>query len=1837
MSGTGGVPSDIPIRVTTGDSAAQVAALGDQFKRLRADLDGFANAFKNLSGGTKELRTLLGQLRSVGTALSTVSAQVSNLNALSRGGSNTVSAANELSLQRALADPQRVGNALATRNPSAIRTAQAANRRLEAEYTLRQQQLTTEIERLTTALQTAPTTGKGSRTPGVGASSLRRELAGIQTEFGGLTQLLDVVRQGRDQLERALAGQNRSARFNRSVQSRIDNFYANQLFQQTPEFQTQQAIRAAERAQRDLVRAQRQNQDAEERAAAAEQAARERAAKRREQIVTKGAFDEARNLQRARDREQEIEDQRVARRERILTKAAFDEVAKLRRAQEREANALPDAIARRLTGAQAESAILTNPAQRGVLLNALGLRTGANAEALARLAQTPDFLANRTQIGLFNRRISQNVQLGLFNDPTYQANEDEIAQRRADERLRQRRARFADADRRAEERNLINAQNQDRLFGDGGGALFNVQARLLLNYTILNQFQNALVTTTQAVVQFDDALKLLQAISASTNGEMDKLSKTILDVSTRTRFSATELTQAATTMAQAGLGISEIGKGLEAVAVLATSTGTQLATAVDIMTTAISVFRLRADEMPRVADQMTAALNLSKLTIDQLSVGFQYVSNTAAEAGLSFAETTAAMATLANQGIRSGSTLGTGFRQLLVDLQQPNEQLRQRMRELGLTMADIDVRANGLTGVFENLRRAGFTSADAFATIELRAAAAFTAFSRGQDEMLILQRGIVEATGAVDANATAMESLIARFIRLGNVLVSIVSTAAAPFIDLLKGLVTGFTDLIEPLTRFETGLKVIGSALVALTVGGVVRFLAGLAASFVAAQAAISAATVGAVSFGAALRAIPFVAWIAAGTTAIAMLTGFGSETNRATAATQRSQEALNEAKSAYDSSRQALQGLEEFMATTIARSRALRENQELLNATISEAQSRFGALSSAVRTNISTYGQLIDVLKVVRSELAATLALQAATAAGAAGEEVRRLSGVVGTVPTSREFTELARRFGGDPSARGFSDFLARNAGNYQSAEALNADALLSILPPAVRDDPRIIAAFRQLGSGVSPTNREQTAEASNAYAALVTALSQPGGLGGNLTDERRRAIIQYFEGRARSAGDLSRALGTQTIANQNLRVAEFANSPQGRGINNQITDVNQQLTDRLRGVSQIPDIQGRERELAQLRTWLESQIDGLRESARTFDRDSNGGQFDTAQRVLETSSEFGNLIARARQAGIEVQRERVRAEAVLTDAAQRAAQRESQEAIARGRNLRDPAAAQRAADEAEAAVRRGGAAELATIRARRTADAERDGPLPPDVAQRVAQEDERGIASQITRQVQEVRRAATEAAVQGITSDLEKVTDDLRTLTQRGRTLTPQQAGDRERLRSQGVELIRQRGALRGDSQQQIENDIAIFQGRQGRAQFAQERGAGGGRYSSARDPNLADVSNYAARLRNIERATVNDRTEAEAEVRAIRAQQDAYRLLPDRATEAGSQRLDRQLNEAQVRLQERLAAQARARRPELDEMLAAATNERTRIDQRLTALGGDRAPINEETRSLRTEQENLTNIIDRINETIRAGENTIQVAEALVTARASSVTGSVGDALTQAGEAFNRRFGGDKSLFRQFTDDVTEAFGGAQNALSEFLFSFSSGAKTASQAARDMALGILKSIGQIASNRAATALLNLGLQAITGLFPGGGTDASAGATSSGLSNAGINLGRYEGGMILSRYLGGGMVRAPHIGRDTVPALLAGGEAVLNRRAVSLVGEEMVSAMNQGRVRAESAVQQVALSKREPDQVSVYVLAPNERPSLGPKDVLAVIGQDVLTGGQTKALIKQVAVGAI
>lgn len=357
------------------------------------------------------------------------------------------------------------------------------------------------------------------------------------------------------------------------------------------------------------------------------------------------------------------------------------------------------------------------------------------------------------------------------------------------------------------EKELANTGNSDKLsplkkafdglLGDGGAGLIARVGIYSLAAGAIYNVIGALKDGAKFAVEFEDKLAQLQAISGSTKTQMTDLSGVILNVGKDSKFSILDITEATLQLAQAGFTVGQTKEALASVSDFAAASGTSVADSVNLITQALGSFQLQASETGRITDIFTAALNRSKLTSTQIAQALQYVGTTAYEQNISLETLVATIGAVAQSGVRAGSTLGTGFRQFLVDLANPTEKLQAELGKLGLSLSDVDVKSRGLSTVLTTLKDAGFGAAQAYAGLEVRAAAFFLAAKNNlavtqQLELAESQRGV-----AAEAAGRAMDSLAAQTQRLYNILGKLAADNAP--IDFFKTLVTISADLLEKL------------------------------------------------------------------------------------------------------------------------------------------------------------------------------------------------------------------------------------------------------------------------------------------------------------------------------------------------------------------------------------------------------------------------------------------------------------------------------------------------------------------------------------------------------------------------------------------------------------------------------------------------------------------------------------------------------------------------------------------------------------------------------------------------------------------------------------------------------------------------------------------------------------------------------------------------------------------------------------------------------------------------------------------------------------------------------
>ncbi len=219
---------------------------------------------------------------------------------------------------------------------------------------------------------------------------------------------------------------------------------------------------------------------------------------------------------------------------------------------------------------------------------------------------------------------------------------------------------------------------------------------------------NALKAGVMEIINFDQALRNLEAITGALPADIALMADKMRQVAITTKFSTTEIAEGMVLIGQAGFDAAEGVNTIQAVADLASGTLSSLKDTADLVTSAIRAFGLDSIDAGRIVDVFANSINKSKLTIDKLRTSFNYIGASAHQVGLSLEDTAATMMLLANNGLRA-STIGTGFRQVLARMIAPNRKLRTAFEEHGIAVEKISPAYEDATGEAQGFQKAMHT------------------------------------------------------------------------------------------------------------------------------------------------------------------------------------------------------------------------------------------------------------------------------------------------------------------------------------------------------------------------------------------------------------------------------------------------------------------------------------------------------------------------------------------------------------------------------------------------------------------------------------------------------------------------------------------------------------------------------------------------------------------------------------------------------------------------------------------------------------------------------------------------------------------------------------------------------------------------------------------------------------------------------------------------------------------------------------------------------------------------------------------------------------------------
>ncbi|MDY7962109.1 phage tail tape measure protein [Bacillus thuringiensis] len=185
-------------------------------------------------------------------------------------------------------------------------------------------------------------------------------------------------------------------------------------------------------------------------------------------------------------------------------------------------------------------------------------------------------------------------------------------------------------------------------------------------------------------MNFEQQMANIKAVSGATGQEMSKLSELAVKYGEDTKYSSVEAGKGIEELIKAGVSLKDIiNGGLEGALNLAAAGELELGEAAEIASTALNAFKKDGLSVTDAANLLAGAANASATDVHELKYGLSASAAVAAGAGMTFKDTSTALAVFAQNGLK-GSDAGTSLKTMLMRLNPSTKEAYNKMADLGL-------------------------------------------------------------------------------------------------------------------------------------------------------------------------------------------------------------------------------------------------------------------------------------------------------------------------------------------------------------------------------------------------------------------------------------------------------------------------------------------------------------------------------------------------------------------------------------------------------------------------------------------------------------------------------------------------------------------------------------------------------------------------------------------------------------------------------------------------------------------------------------------------------------------------------------------------------------------------------------------------------------------------------------------------------------------------------------------------------------------------------------------------------------------------------------------------
>ena len=154
----------------------------------------------------------------------------------------------------------------------------------------------------------------------------------------------------------------------------------------------------------------------------------------------------------------------------------------------------------------------------------------------------------------------------------------------------------------------------------------------------------------KTAADFESAMSEVKAITGATGGDFTKLENQAKQLGSSTKFSASEAAEGMKYFGMAGYDTNQIMAAMPATLNLAAAANTDLGTTCDIVSDAMSGFKMQASDTGHFADILAAASTKSNTNVELMGETFKYVAPLCGTMGYSAEDASIAIGLMANAG-----------------------------------------------------------------------------------------------------------------------------------------------------------------------------------------------------------------------------------------------------------------------------------------------------------------------------------------------------------------------------------------------------------------------------------------------------------------------------------------------------------------------------------------------------------------------------------------------------------------------------------------------------------------------------------------------------------------------------------------------------------------------------------------------------------------------------------------------------------------------------------------------------------------------------------------------------------------------------------------------------------------------------------------------------------------------------------------------------------------------------------------------------------------------------------------------------------------------------------